>query len=83
MEDFPKGHTQVQDPQTSDRSSDPTGSNHALQAVETCLTRGIQKEIVVSPITQSQEPLRNPGQQRQHNADLEAKDNIEDNAQLG
>lgn len=83
MEDFPKRHSQIQDAQTGNCATDPTRSDHTLQTIETGLTRGVQKEIVVSPITQAEKSLRNPGQQREHNANLQAQDNVEDNAELG
>ena len=83
MEDFPKRHSQIQDAQTSDCAPDPTRSNHTLQTIETGLTRGVQKEVVVSPITQAEKSLRYPGQQREYNADFQAEDNVEDDAELG
>ena len=83
VEDFPKRHSQIQDAQTGNCSTDPTRSNHALQTVETGLTRGVQKEIVISPITQAEKSLRNPRQQCEYDADLEAQDNVENNTELG
>lgn len=82
VEDFPKRHSQIQDAQTADCAPNPTRSNHTLQSVEPGLSRGVQKEIVVSPITQTEKSLRNPGQQREYNANLQAKDNVEDDAEL-
>lgn len=62
VEDFPKRHSQIHDTQPSDCTADPAGSNHTLQTIETGLTRRVQKEVVVSPITQAQESLRDPRQ---------------------
>lgn len=46
------------------------------------LARGVQKEIVVAPVAETEGALRNPGQQRQHNADFKAQNNIEDDTQF-
>ena len=41
------------------------------------LARGVQEKIVVAPVAQSERALRNPGQEREHNADFQAENNIE------
>jgi hypothetical protein len=44
--------------------------------------RCVEEKIIVAPIAQAKKSLRNPRQKRQHNADLQAQNNIEDNAKL-
>ncbi len=44
--------------------------------------RGVDQEVIVAPVAQSECTLRNPGQQREHDADLEAKDNVENDTEL-
>jgi len=83
VEDFPKRHSQIQDAQARNCTTNPARCNHTLQTVETGLTSSVQKEIVVSPIAQAEESLRNPGQQREYNANFHAQDNVKDNAELG
>lgn|SRR6266536_5785987 len=77
---FPEGHAQVQYTETCDCPSDPAGGNHTLQSIKPGLTRGIQQKIIVSPIAKAKKSLRNPGQQGEHDANLHAQDNVEDNA---
>lgn len=39
--------------------------------------RGVKEKVVVAPVAQAECALRNPRQEREHNADFQAKDNIE------
>jgi len=82
MEYFPEGHAQVQYTKTCDCPPDPARGHHILQTIKPGLTCGIQQKIVVSPIAKAEKSLRNPGQQSEHEANLQAKDNVEDNAEL-
>ena len=50
--------------------------------MHTGFARGVQKKIVIAPVAQPQRALRNPGQERKHNADFQAENDIEDDAQL-
>lgn len=42
--------------------------------------RGVKEKIVVAPVAQPKRALRNPRQERKHNADFQAEDNIENDA---
>lgn len=80
MEDFPKGDAHIQQADTRDGAPNPSRGHNRLQSIETSLTRSVQQEIVVSPLAQSESALRNPGKQCEHNPDLKAEDDVENDA---
>lgn len=80
MKYFPKRNANIQDTDTCYRSPDPTGSDDSLQAIDARLARRVQEKVVVTPVAQAKCALRNPGQKREHNANLEAKNNVENDA---
>lgn len=82
MENLPKGDADVEDAHAAYGTTDPARSHHTLQAVHSGLTRGIQKEIIIAPITNSQRAMWNPRQKSQYQTDLEAQDNIENDAKF-
>ena len=82
MKDFPKRHSQIQDTETGDCAADPARSNHRLQTVKARLPSGVQKKIVVSPVTQPEKSLWDPRQQSKNDADLQAENDIKNYAQF-
>ena len=77
MEYFPKGDPDIQEPDAGNRSAHPARGNYGLQCMHAGFARGVQEKVVVAPVAQSKRALRNPRQERQHNANLQAEDNIE------
>jgi hypothetical protein len=80
MKDFPKGNPDVQQADAGDRAAHPPGSNHGLYDLQAGLSRRIHKKIIIPPVAQAQRALRNPRQQRKHNANFKAKDDVKDDA---
>ena len=80
LEDLPESDSEIQDADTCYGASNPSGGHHCLQSVVSGLARSIEQKIVVAPVTESQGALRDPRQQSEDNADLEAKDYVEDYA---
>ena len=80
VKDLPERHAQIQQTETGDGASYPSGGHHTLQLIESGFTRGVEQKIIVAPITQAEKALRNPGQERQHNANFQAKNDVKDNA---
>ena len=80
MEDFPKGNPDVQQTDAGDRAAHPTRSNHGLNDLHAGFSRRVEQKIIVAPVAQAQRSLRNPRQQRKHNANFEAKDDVKDDA---
>lgn len=52
-----------------------------LQTLYAGLLRRVEQEKVIAPIREAKRRI--PGQQREHDADFEAQDNVENNAELG
>ena len=77
MKYFPEGDPDVQETNASHCSTYPSGGNDSLQCVNAGFARGVQQKIVVAPVAQPESALRNPRQEREHNADLQAEDDIE------
>jgi hypothetical protein len=79
---LPEGYHQIQDSQAAHCASDPTRRNHRPQALQAHLLRSVKQEKIVAPIAQPERWQErqdvNPRQERQHNADLQAQDNVED-----
>ena len=83
IEDLPKGHSEIQEAQTRNGPAYPAGGDEALQTVETGLTGRIEQKVVVAPVAQPEKSLRNPWQKREHDANFQAKDNVENDAEFG
>src|SRR6266851_379877 len=84
VQNLPEGDSQIQNTHTGDCAAHPTRRDDRLQTVDAGLVRRIEQKIVVAPIAQGkpQKSLRNPGHKRQHQPDLQAKDNVENGAEL-
>jgi hypothetical protein len=83
VEDFPEGNPDIENSHAAYRSSHPTRSHDALQTIHSSLARGVKQEIVVTPIAEySQCSLRNPGQEREYQTNLEAENDVEDDTEL-
>ena len=83
IEYFPKCDSQVQDSDSGYGAAHPARGNNGLQTIEAGLVRRVKQKIIIAPITQAKKTLRDPGHEREHQADLEAKNDVEDNAKLG
>lgn len=83
VENLPKCHAEIQQSEAGDGAAHPARRHHVLQPIESGFAGGVEEKIVVAPITQAEEALGNPRQQRQHNADFQAKDDVKNNAQFG
>ena len=53
-----------------------------MQTVRAGLARGVEQEVIITPIAQPEKPLRNPGHERKHQPDLDTEDDVENNAEL-
>jgi hypothetical protein len=82
MKDFPEGNPEIQDTNSGYCAANPTGGNNRLQTVITRFPTGVEQKVIVSPIAKAERTLRYPRQECQDNADLEAQDDVEDNAQF-
>src|ERR1044072_7556771 len=80
VEDLPERDAEIQKSDTADRTAHPTGSDHCLQTHNACLARRIQQKIVVAPIADSPHAVRPPRRHRQKDSNLEAQNNIKNNA---
>ena len=80
MKYFPEGNSDIQQADSGNCSAHPPRSDYRLNRVHAGLARGVQKKIIVAPIAQPQRALRNPRQQRKHNANFKAEDDIKNNA---
>ena len=80
MKYFPKSYANIQQTKSGDRTAHPARGDHCLQTLDAGYAGGVKEEIVVSPIAQAECALRNPREQRQHNANFKAENNIENDA---
>jgi len=80
MKYFPESNSDIQQAYSGNRSAHPPGSDYSLYRLHAGLPRGVQKKIIVTPIAQPQRALRNPRQQRKHNANFKAEDDVKNNA---
>lgn len=78
MKYFPEGNPDVQKTNASHCATHPAGGHYSLQRMNAGFARCVQQKIIVAPIAQPECALRNPRQERKHNADFQAEDNIED-----
>src|ERR1044072_8227440 len=80
VEDLPERDAEIQKSDTTHRPTHPTGSDHRLQTLTACLARSIQQKVVVAPIADAPHAVRPPRCHRQKDANLEAQDNVKNNA---
>ena len=78
MKYFPEGDPDVQETNACHCPTYPTGSNYSLQVIHAGFARSVKQKIIVAPVTQPEGTLRDPRQEREHNTDLQAEDDIED-----
>lgn len=52
-----------------------------MQARKAGFAGGVQQEVVITPIAHAPQSLRPPGQQREHDANFQTQDNVEDDAE--
>lgn len=82
MKYFPESDSQVQHSDARYGAAHPPGCDDSRQTIEAGFVRGVKQKVVVAPIAQAKKALRDPWHERQHQANLEAKNDIEDNAKL-
>ena len=80
VEDFPERDAEIQKSDTADCAPHPTGSDHCLQTLNACLAGSIQQKVVVAPIADSPHSVRPPRRHGEKNANLEAQDDVKNNA---
>ena len=80
MENLPEGNSQIQQTNSRYGAAHPSGRDDGLQRIGARLPRRIQKKIIVTPVAEAERALRNPRQERKHNADLEAENDIKNYA---
>src|ERR1043165_3147350 len=80
VEDLPERNSEIQKPDTTHRAAHPTGSNHRLQPLNARLARRIKKKIIVAPVADSPHAVRPPWRHREKDPNLEAQDDVKDNA---
>lgn len=82
MKYLPKGDSKVQQTDAGHSAAHPAGSNYSLQTLHAGYPYGVQEKIIVAPIAHPKRALRNPRQERQKDADLQAEDDIENDTEL-
>src|ERR1044072_920169 len=82
MKDLPKGDPDVQQTDAGNSATHPAGSNYSLQRLHAGYPDGVQEKIILAPIAHAERALRNPRQERQKDADLQAENDIENDAEL-
>ena len=82
MEYLPKRYPNIQQTHAGNCPAHPSRSDGDLQRVHAGLARRVQEKIVVAPVAQAKRTLRYPRQERKHEANLQAENNIENDAQL-
>jgi hypothetical protein len=83
MKDLPKSDANIQDANAANCAAHPTRGYNILESVHSRLARRVEQKVIVAPVAQySKRSLRYPGQKREYQADLETKNDIEDNAEL-
>src|SRR6185369_16399023 len=80
VEDLPERDAEIQKPDTTHRTAHPAGSNDCLQTLNTSLVRSIQQKVIVAPIANSPHAVRPPWRHGEKDANLEAQDDIKNNA---
>lgn len=82
MKDFPEGNTKIQESDTADSASDPTGRDHRLYSMNAGRARSIQQKKVVAPVADAPHAVRPPGPYREKGPNLKAQDDIKNDAEL-
>src|SRR6185503_974220 len=80
VEDLPERDAEIQKSDTADRAAHPTGSDHRLQTLNSCLAGRIKQKVVVTPIAYSPHAVRPPRRHRQKDSNLEAQNDVKNNA---
>lgn len=84
---LPEGYEQIQNAYAAHGTAHPARRDHRAQALQAHLLRSVEQEKVVAPIAQPERrQIRQdvyPRQEGQHDADFQAKDNIEDDRYSG
>src|SRR5215470_2194395 len=80
VENLPKRDAEIQQSNTTHRAAHPTGSDHCLQTLNARRARSIQQKVVVAPIADAPHSVRPPRRYREKNANLEAQDDVKNNA---
>src|SRR5215213_4520257 len=80
VEDLPKRDAEIQKSDTTHRAAHPAGSDHCLQTLNACLACSIQQKVVTAPIADSPHSVRPPWRHREKDADLEAEDDVKNDA---
>ena len=80
VEDLPKSHAEIEQAETGHGAANPAGGDHALQSIKSGFARRVEQKIIIAPVAQTEKTLWNPRQQREHNADFQAKNNVKNDA---
>src|ERR1044072_3528246 len=80
IKNLPERNSEIQKPDPAHRAANPTGSNHCLQSLNPRLARSVKQKIIVAPVADSPHSVRPPRRHREKDTNLEAKDNVKDNA---
>src|SRR5215211_7736657 len=80
VENLPERYPEIQKSDTANRAAHPTGSDHCLQTLNTCLAGSIQQKVVVAPIADSPHAVRPPRRHREKDPNLEAQNDVNNNA---
>lgn len=80
VEDLPESNSEIQESDATHCTTNPARSDDGLQALNASLACGIQQEIIVTPVADSPHPMWPPRRHGEKNADLEAQDDVKDNA---
>src|SRR4026209_164833 len=80
VEDLPERDAEIQKSDTTHRAAHPTGSDHCLQTLNACRAGSIQHKVIIAPIADSPHSMRPPRRHGEKNANLEAEDDVKDNA---
>ena len=62
---LPDRHANVQYAHTRDRAADPAGGNKTLQFIKPSLARCQHQKVIVAPVAETEQALRNPWQASQ------------------
>src|SRR5215213_2520830 len=80
VENLPERDPEIQESDTAHRAAHPTGSDHCLQTLNTCLAGSIQQKVVVAPVADAPHAVRPPRRHREKDPNLEAQDDVKNNA---
>src|SRR6476660_2268151 len=80
VEDLPKRNAEIQQSDAAHSAAHPTGSDHCLQTLNACRAGRIQQKVIIAPIADSPHSMRPPRRHGEKNANLEAQDDVKNNA---